>query len=92
MLPPIARSKRRIAKITGRSDDMLIIRGVNVFPSQIEELILKTAKLAPHYQLMVSRQKHLDDLTVRVGMKPELAGDSGLREIAAASCATTSRH
>ena len=84
LLPPTARSFRRIGKITGRTDDMLIIRGVNLFPSQIEELILKTAKLAPHYQLVVSRQKHLDDLTVRVEMKPELAGDSGLREIAAA--------
>jgi phenylacetate-CoA ligase len=83
LLPPTARSFRRIGKITGRTDDMLIIRGVNLFPSQIEELILKTAKLAPHYQLVVSRQKHLDDLTVRVEMKPELAGDSGLREIAA---------
>ena len=83
LLPPTARSFRRIGKITGRTDDMLIIRGVNLFPSQIEELILKTAKLAPHYQLLVSRQKHLDDLTVRVEMKPELAGDSGLREIAA---------
>ena len=84
LLPPTTRSFRRIGKITGRTDDMLIIRGVNLFPSQIEELILKTAKLAPHYQLVVSRQKHLDDLTVRVEMKPELAGDSGLREIAAA--------
>jgi phenylacetate-CoA ligase len=83
LLPPTARSFRRIGKITGRTDDMLIIRGVNLFPSQIEELILKTARLAPHYQLVVSRQKHLDDLTVRVEMKPELAGDSGLREIAA---------
>lgn len=83
LLPPTARSFRRIGKITGRTDDMLIIRGVNLFPSQIEELILKTAKLAPHYQLVVSRQRHLDDLTVRVEMKPELAGDSGLREIAA---------
>jgi phenylacetate-CoA ligase len=84
LLPPTARSFRRIGRITGRTDDMLIIRGVNLFPSQIEELILKTAKLAPHYQLVVSRQKHLDDLTVRVEMKPELACDSGLREIAAA--------
>ncbi|MEW6512865.1 MAG: phenylacetate--CoA ligase PaaK [Pseudomonadota bacterium] len=84
LLPPTARSFRRIGKITGRSDDMLIIRGVNLFPSQIEELILKTAKLSPHYQLEVSRKGHMDDLSVRVEMKPELAGDDRLREAAAA--------
>jgi phenylacetate-CoA ligase len=73
LLPPTARSFRRIGKITGRSDDMLIIRGVNLFPSQIEELILKTSKLSPHYQLEVTRKGHLDDLTVRVELKPEFA-------------------
>lgn len=73
LLPPTARSMRRIAKITGRSDDMLIIRGVNVFPSQIEELILKQPKLSPHYQLEVSREGHLDALTVNVEIKPEFA-------------------
>jgi phenylacetate-CoA ligase len=83
LLPPTARSFRRMGKIVGRSDDMLIIRGVNLFPSQIEELILKTAKLSPHYQLEVSRKGHMDDLTVRVEMKPELAGDDHLRETAA---------
>lgn len=76
LLPPTARSFRRIGKITGRSDDMLIIRGVNLFPSQIEELILKTAKLSPHYQLEVSRKGHMDELTVRVEMKPEFAAAS----------------
>jgi phenylacetate-CoA ligase len=60
-------------KITGRSDDMLIIRGVNVFPSQIEELILKMPKLAPHYVLEVSRPDHMDELDVLVEMKPEFA-------------------
>lgn len=64
LLPPTSRSMRRIAKITGRSDDMLIIRGVNVFPSQIEELILQMPMLAPHYQLVVSRDGHLDELEV----------------------------
>jgi phenylacetate-CoA ligase len=73
LLPPTARSFRRIGKITGRSDDMLIIRGVNLFPSQIEELILKTPRLSPHYQLEVSRQGHMDDLAVRVELKPEFA-------------------
>ena len=66
LLPPTSRSMRRMAKITGRTDDMLIIRGVNVFPSQIEELILRTAGLAPHYQLEVSREGPLDALTVKV--------------------------
>ncbi|MES2296547.1 MAG: phenylacetate--CoA ligase PaaK [Pseudomonadota bacterium] len=64
LLPPTSRSMRRIGKITGRSDDMLIIRGVNVFPSQIEELILNMPMLAPHYQLHVSREGHLDQLAV----------------------------
>ena len=57
---------RRIEKITGRSDDMLIIRGVNVFPTQVEELILKQAALAPHYQLEITRPRNLDELTVLV--------------------------
>jgi phenylacetate-CoA ligase len=64
LLPPTSRSMRRMGKITGRSDDMLIIRGVNVFPTQIEELILKLPALAPHYQLVVSRDGHLDTLEV----------------------------
>ncbi|RAS06891.1 phenylacetate--CoA ligase PaaK [Cupriavidus alkaliphilus] len=71
LLPPTSRSMRRIGKITGRSDDMLIIRGVNVFPSQIEELILKAPALAPQYQLVVTRDGHLDKLEVRVEARPE---------------------
>jgi phenylacetate-CoA ligase len=76
LLPPTARSFRRLDKITGRCDDMLIIRGVNVFPSQIEELILKTPRLSPHYMLELSRRGHLDDLLVRVEMKPEVASEA----------------
>jgi len=83
LLPPTARSFRRIGKITGRSDDMLIIRGVNLFPSQIEEFILKTPKLSPHYVLEVSRRGHMDDLAVRVEIKPEFAADPAQREAAA---------
>ena len=64
LLPPTSRSMRRMGKISGRSDDMLIIRGVNVFPTQIEELILKMPLLAPHYQLVVWRDGHLDKLDV----------------------------
>jgi phenylacetate-CoA ligase len=71
LLAPSARSMRRIGKITGRSDDMLIIRGVNVFPSQIEELILQQPKLSPHYVLEVSRDGHLDSMKVNVELKPE---------------------
>ena len=73
LLPPTARSMRRMAKVTGRTDDMLIIRGVNVFPSQIEELILRQVHLAPHYVLEVSREGALDQLTVKVEPNPDVA-------------------
>ena len=74
LLPGTARpAMRRMARVAARSDDMLIIRGVNVFPSQIEALVLRTPLLAPHYQLEVSRPRHLDELEVRVEPKPELA-------------------
>ena len=66
LLPGTARTMRRMEKITGRADDMLIIRGVNLFPSQVEELLLKEGALSPHYQLEVSRTGRLDDLTVLV--------------------------
>jgi phenylacetate-CoA ligase len=64
LLAPSSRPMRRMGRITGRSDDMLIIRGVNVFPSQIEAIILDMPALAPHYQLVVSRDGHLDALEV----------------------------
>jgi phenylacetate-CoA ligase len=79
LLPPTARSMRRIAKITGRSDDMLIIRGVNVFPSQIEELLLKQQGLAPHYLLELTRDGHLDAISVQVECTAGIAGDSSRR-------------
>lgn len=66
LLPPTARSMRRIGKITGRSDDMMIIRGVNVFPTQIEELLSKMPKLGAHYQLEIGKEGHLDTLRVNV--------------------------
>jgi len=72
LLPPTARSMRRMDKITGRSDDMLIIRGVNVFPSQIEELICQNMALAPHYLLVVDKDGPLDCLTVRVELNPDM--------------------
>ncbi|HSQ11335.1 MAG TPA: phenylacetate--CoA ligase PaaK, partial [Burkholderiaceae bacterium] len=77
LLPPTARSMRRMEKITGRSDDMLIIRGVNVFPTQIEELILKEAELVPHYQLEITRPKNLDEMAVLVERSPAIGGADG---------------
>ena len=77
LLPGTARpSMRRMEKITGRSDDMMIIRGVNVFPSQIEELILKRAELAPHYQCVLTREGPMDDLKVLIETKPGVSPDS----------------
>jgi phenylacetate-CoA ligase len=70
LLPPTSRSMRRMQKITGRSDDMMIIRGVNVFPSQIEELILQQPSLAPHYYCEITRPQHLDELKVYVEAQP----------------------
>ncbi len=66
LLPGTARTMRRMEKITGRTDDMIILRGVNLFPTQIEELILRTPALAPHFQCVLSRTTRLDELTVRV--------------------------
>ena len=80
LLPPTSRAMRRIGKITGRSDDMLIIRGVNVFPTQIEELVLKIPKLAPQYQLVLGRNGHLDSLGVTVELRPEVAYSSSEAE------------
>jgi phenylacetate-CoA ligase len=85
LLPPTSRSMRRIRRITGRSDDMLIIRGVNVFPTQIEELILKQPELSPHYRLEIVRNGNLDTLTVNVELVPEHAADSAMRAAAAAA-------
>ena len=73
LLPGTARTMRRMDKITGRSDDMLIIRGVNVFPTQIEERVLAVSGLAPHYQIRVSRDGQLDVITVQVEKTPGAA-------------------
>jgi phenylacetate-CoA ligase len=74
LLPGTARTMRRIEKITGRSDDMMIIRGVNVFPTQIEELILKEPLLAAHYQIDISRPANMDELAVRVEQSQSVQG------------------
>ena len=76
LLPGTARTMRRMEKITGRSDDMMIVRGVNVFPTQIEELILKRGELTPHYQCILTREGPLDALTVAVETRQGLAPDS----------------
>jgi phenylacetate-CoA ligase len=73
LLPPTTRSMRRIDRISGRTDDMLIVRGVNVYPTQIEALILAERGLAPHYYLEVSREGHLDALTIYVEMQESVA-------------------
>ena len=73
LLPGTARTMRRMEKVTGRSDDMIILRGVNLFPSQVEELLLRVDGLSPHYQLVLSRPARLDELTVRVEARGVIA-------------------
>jgi phenylacetate-CoA ligase len=81
LLPGTARPMRRIEKITGRTDDMIILRGVNLFPTQIEELILRTPALAPHFQCVLTREGRLDAMTVTVerrhGVAPPVAREAG---------------
>jgi phenylacetate-CoA ligase len=83
LLPGTARTMRRMEKITGRSDDMMIVRGVNVFPTQIEELILKQPALAPHYQCILTREGPLDTLTVAVEAAAGVAPDGSEAQAAA---------
>jgi phenylacetate-CoA ligase len=87
LLPPSSRSMRRLDRINGRTDDMLIIRGVNVFPTQIEELILKQRRFAPVYQLELTRAGHVDTLTVRVERPAGESSASGAPEAAASELA-----
>ncbi|MBT2440215.1 phenylacetate--CoA ligase [Streptomyces sp. ISL-36] len=87
LLPGSARVFRRMEKVTGRSDDMVILRGVNLFPTQIEEIVLRTAGVAPHFQLRLTREGRLDALTVRAEARPEATPDQradAARAIAAA--------
>jgi phenylacetate-CoA ligase len=85
LLPGSARTMRRMEKITGRSDDMMIVRGVNVFPTQIEELLLKQHALAPHYQIVLTKEGPLDVLTLNVEPCPETAPDTGVLDQAKAA-------
>ncbi|MFF3319767.1 phenylacetate--CoA ligase PaaK [Streptomyces sp. NPDC003035] len=70
LLPGTARVFRRMEKVTGRSDDMVILRGVNLFPTQIEEIVLRTPGVAPHFQLRLTREGRLDAMTVRAEARP----------------------
>jgi phenylacetate-CoA ligase len=76
LLPGTVTAMRRIAKISGRCDDMLIVRGVNVFPSQIEEMILRCGGLAPHYEIEITRPNRLDELRILVEARPGLPAES----------------
>jgi phenylacetate-CoA ligase len=83
LLPPSARSMRRMARIAGRSDDMLIIRGVNVFPSQIEELVLRQNELSPHYVIELERNGQLDAISVRCELRPNASSAARSRDASA---------
>jgi phenylacetate-CoA ligase len=86
LLPGTARSMRRMEKVTGRSDDMMIVRGVNVFPTQIEELLLRVEPLSAHYQVVLTREGRMDDMEVLVEIRPD-ADTPGNRERSAAELA-----
>ena len=85
LLPPTSRSFRRMDRITGRTDDMLIVRGVNVFPSVIEEQILRDKRLAGTYQILLTRDGHLDNVEVRCELQREFSGKLSPSEIQAIS-------
>jgi len=88
LLPGTARAPfRRMEKVTGRCDDMIILRGVNLFPSQIEEIVLRTEGVAPHFVLELGRRGRLDHLTVRAEARPATSADPALRSAAAAAIA-----
>ena len=82
LLPPTSRAFRRMGKITGRSDDMLIIRGVNVFPTQVEEQILRDKRLSGNYQIQLSRDGHLDNVEVRCELQREAAAQLSPADVA----------
>jgi phenylacetate-CoA ligase len=86
LLPGTARTHRRMEKVTGRSDDMMIIRGVNVFPTQIEELLLRCQGLSPHYLIELERQERLDVATIFVEARPDCS-ETAARNAEAASLA-----
>ncbi|MFJ6699036.1 phenylacetate--CoA ligase PaaK [Streptomyces sp. NPDC091272] len=76
LLPGTARNFRRMERITGRSDDLVILRGVNLFPTQVEEIVLRTPALAPHFQLLLTREGRMDRLTVRAEARADATADA----------------
>ncbi len=90
LLPPTSRAFRRMSKITGRSDDMLIVRGVNVFPTQIEEQILRDKRLSGNYQVVLTREGPLDNLEVRCEVQREIS--AGLSQDLKAAIAKELQH
>ncbi len=83
LLPGTARTMRRMEKVTGRSDDMMILRGVNVFPTQIEEIVLEVGELAPHFVCELTRPDRMDALTVKVEVRDDSLSDDRRAEVAA---------
>jgi len=81
LLAPTSRSFRRMGRIVGRSDDMLIIRGVNVFPTQIEEQVLRDKRLSGTYQIVLSRDGHLDNVEVRCELQPDASASLSAADI-----------
>ncbi|WP_433548876.1 phenylacetate--CoA ligase PaaK [Streptomyces sp. CA-294286] len=87
LLPGTARAFRRMERVTGRSDDLVILRGVNLFPTQIEEIVLRTPALAPHFQLLLTREGRRDTLTVRAEARAGTGAEqrrAAARDVAAA--------
>ncbi len=92
LLPGTARPQfRRMSRVTGRSDDMVIIRGVNVFPTQVEEVLFTLGELSPHFQLVLTRPERMDELAVRVEARPEVSPESWEALAAAARAAVKER-
>ncbi len=91
LLPPLDGSMRRIERIAGRTDDMLIVRGVNLLPSEIEAVICADPALAPHYLIEVSRPNRLDELTIRVELRPGDGAGAGEERRSALARATERR-
>ncbi|GAA1369330.1 phenylacetate--CoA ligase PaaK [Streptomyces beijiangensis] len=87
LLPGTARAFRRMEKVTGRSDDLVIVRGVNLFPTQVEEIVLRTPALSAHFQLHLTREGRMDELTVRAEARPDATAEdraAAARSVAAA--------
>jgi len=87
LLPGTARTMRRMEKVTGRTDDMVVVRGVNMFPTQVEEQLLKSEALSGHYQIELTRSGRMDEVTVHVEARPAFYDPAGMKDEAAAAAA-----